>query len=152
MNCGARFNNREALAVCDRHEHGEGREAGVVFEGRARVGRRLFKGRALAGIRSAACVGCCASSNAARGVAVRRRVASNNNGHRASWVLHAQSGSQRCREHSYSCKRSKLALRLCNAIIRWQPGGAMHNKSANTDPQLKAAASPRMLVVRLPLR
>jgi hypothetical protein len=28
----------------------------------------------------------------------------------------------------------------------------MANKSANTDPQLKAAASPRMLVVRLPLR
>jgi hypothetical protein len=26
------------------------------------------------------------------------------------------------------------------------------NKSANTDPQLKAAASPLMLVVRLPLR
>jgi hypothetical protein len=26
------------------------------------------------------------------------------------------------------------------------------NKSANTDPQLKAAASPLVLVVRLPLR
>jgi hypothetical protein len=26
------------------------------------------------------------------------------------------------------------------------------NKSANTDPQLKAAAPPPMLVVRLPLR
>jgi hypothetical protein len=31
-------------------------------------------------------------------------------------------------------------------------GALPHNKSANTDPQLKAAASPRMLVVRLPLR
>jgi hypothetical protein len=31
-------------------------------------------------------------------------------------------------------------------------GDALHNKSANTDPQLKAAASPLMLAVRLPLR
>jgi hypothetical protein len=28
----------------------------------------------------------------------------------------------------------------------------MHNMSANTDPQQQKAASPQMLVVRLPLR
>jgi hypothetical protein len=31
-------------------------------------------------------------------------------------------------------------------------GDALHNKSANTDPQQQKAASPQVLVVRLPLR
>jgi hypothetical protein len=31
-------------------------------------------------------------------------------------------------------------------------GDVLHNKSANTDPQQQEAASPLMLVVRLPLR
>jgi hypothetical protein len=39
---------------------------------------------------------------------------------------------------SNTCASSKVPLRF--------------NKSANTDPQLNAAASPRVLVVRLPLR
>jgi len=33
-----------------------------------------------------------------------------------------------------------------------QYGALPHNKSANTDPQQQEAASPQVLVVRLPLR
>jgi hypothetical protein len=38
---------------------------------------------------------------------------------------------------------------LGNSVER---GNARLNKSANTDPQQQKAASPQMLVVRLPLR
>jgi hypothetical protein len=54
--------------------------------------------------------------------------------------------------HRQSCELCTLAPGLCIGIMAQQPCSAMHNKSANTDPNLHKAASPQKVVVRLPPR
>ena len=51
-----------------------------------------------------------------------------------------------------SCRAYAVGARCVRRYHGFMNSGAMHNKSIDTDPQLQAAASPQVLVVRSFLR